>query len=256
MFKVLFTFFVVGCALSTAKATESVITNESELSLIQSGGNSSVETYNAKTEFSLKKEKRSYSFGGHYTLGSSEKILDDGEKEKIESARNWDAHTRYEQELSKNFGGFLGLQYEGDEFSGYKQRENIDLGAKYTLTKSDRVKSFLELGARYTVERKVTRDEDNEDVFRYTKGRLYYEFSRKSSDSLSYKFWTEYIPNFTENEDYMVSFEPSINYVLSSTFSLKTAYKGVYDNQPSLDKFNNRNEYLDYTFTTSLLAKF
>jgi putative salt-induced outer membrane protein len=252
MFKILFAFLIINNAL----ATDSVVKNESELSLIQTGGNSSVETYNLKTESNLKKEKKSYSFGGHYTLGSSEQTDTNGDKEKIESARNWDFHTRYEQDMSEKFSGFFGLQYEGDEFSGYKQRENIDLGAKYIITKTDKVNSFTELGARYTIERKVLRDDDNEDVFNYTKARLYYEFARKSSESFSYKFWAEYIPNFTESKDYLISFEPSINYVLSNTFSLKTAYKGVYDNEPALDAAKNRNEYLDYTFTTSIIAKF
>ena len=256
MLKMIFIVLFMISFVAGSYAAESVIKNETELSLIQSGGNSSVETYNAKTEFSLKKVKRAYSFGGHYTLGSSDKVLDDGKKEKSESARNWDAHTRYEQDISKRFSGFLGLQFEGDEFSGYKQRENMDLGAKYSLTKNDKVNSFLELGARYTIERKVNRDKDGDDVFRYTKGRLYYEFARISSEALSYKLWAEYIPNFTESKDYMISFEPSLVYFLSSTFSLKTAYKGVYYNQPSIDKFDNRNEYLDYTFTTSLLANF
>lgn len=232
------------------------VTNESEVSLLQTGGNSVVETYNAKTEFNLQEEKKSYSFGGHYTLGASEKVDENGETEKVESARNWDAHARFEQQVSQHLGAFVGLQYQGDEFSGYKQRENADLGGKYTLTKTDKVSSFLEFGIRYTIERSLARDEDDEDVFNYTKARLYYEFSHKVSKTLFYKFWAEYIPNFSESEDYLATFEPSIAYVLSETFSLKTAYKGIYDNQPSIDSTGQRNEYLDYIFTTSLIAKF
>jgi hypothetical protein len=33
---------------------------------------------------------------------------------------------------------------------------------------------------------------------------------------------------------------------------LKTGYKGIYDNQPNIEG----NEYTDFTFTTSILAKF
>jgi len=232
------------------------ITNETEISLLQSGGNSVVETYNSKTEFTLKKEKRVYSFGGHYTLSSSEKIDDSGEKETVESARNWDAHARYEQELSKHINGFSALQYQGDEFSGYKQRQNIDFGGKYIFKKTDQINSFIELGLRYTVEKTTKRDEDDEDEFNYSKGRLYYEFSNKVSNALFYKFWVEYIPNFSESEDYLLSAEPSLSFVLSETFSLKTGYKGIYDNQPALNDAGEKNKYLDYIFTTSLIAKF
>lgn len=232
---------------------ETKFSNESEVSLIQTGGNSSVETYNAKTLSKWAKEKRTYSFGGHYTLGSSEQTDEtSGDKETVESARNWDVMAKYEQVLSGKLSGFVALQYEGDEFSGFKQRENVDLGAKYTITNSDKTKSFAELGARYTIERKVVRDDEDEDVFNYTKARLYYEIAYKKSETLSYKFWVEYLPNFTESEDYLITYEPSIAYVLTSTFSLKTAYKAVYDNLPNVDGYENT----DYTFTTSIIAKF
>ena len=246
---------IVFLLLFTSSAY-AAITNESEVLLLQTGGNSVVETYNAKTIFSLKKDKRSYTFSGHYTLGVSEQTDANGDTEKIESARNWDALVRYEQELNAKLSGFTALQYEGDEFAGYKQRQNTDLGLKYILTKTDKINSFVEFGARYTMEKSTTRDEDGDDQLDYTKARFYYEFSNKVSKTLSYKFWTEYIPNFTDNEDYLLNFEPSLSYVLSDTFSLKTAYKGIYDNQPAVSDSGERDEYLDFIFTTSLIAKF
>lgn len=174
------------------------------------------------------------------------------DKEIIESARNWDVKAKYEHTLTKYIDGFLAIQYQGNEFSGYKQRENIDLGAKYILKNTDKTQSFFELGARYTIEMKVVRDDKNEDVFNFSKGRLYYEIVHKKSEDLSYKFWIEYLPNFTESEDYLITYEPSVAFILSNTFSLKTAYKAMYDNLPNIEG----NKYTDYTFTTSLLAKF
>jgi putative salt-induced outer membrane protein len=232
---------------------ETKFKNNSEVTIIETGGNSSVETYNGKTLSTWEKEKRSYSLGGHYTLGYNEVTdTNTGDKEKVESVRNWDVNVRYEQILSKRFSGFSILQYEGDEFAGYKQRENVDLGAKYLITKTDKLNSFAELGARYTIEKTTQRNDDNEDVFNFTKGRLFYEVSYKQSESLSYKFWAEYLPNFTKSEDYIISYEPSVAFVLSKTFSLKTAYKSVYDNEPNIEG----GESTDYTFTTSLLASF
>lgn len=249
--------FILFCISTALFAQESNWTNESELSLIQTGGNSSLETYNTQTEFKLATEKRAYSFGGHYTLGSSEQIdAVTGDKETIESARNWDGHIRYEQTLSQKMSAFLAVEYEGNEFAGYKQRRNTDLGAKYQIVKTDKVNSFFELGLRHTFEQQLARNTDDEDAFNYSKGRIFYEFSRKSTETLSYKFWTEYLPNFTESEDYLIIFEPSLAFVLSDTFSLKTAYKGFYDNQPSINSAGDRNKYLDYAFTTSLLANF
>ncbi|MBT4789956.1 MAG: DUF481 domain-containing protein [Halobacteriovoraceae bacterium] len=245
--------FLVLLLLPTMTFAESKFSNESEVSLIQTGGNSSVETYNAKTKSTWEADKSIYVLAGHYTLGTSENKVDNtNETEKVESARNWDAQFRYEQVLTNVLNGFLAVQYEGDEFSGFKQRENLDVGAKYFITKTEKTNSFTEFGARYTIEKKLVRDDDNKDILNYTKARLYYEIAHKKSSTLSYKFWIEYLPNFTESEDYLITYEPSIAYVLSDTFSLKTAYKAVYDNKPNVDG----NDNTDYTFTTSVIAKF
>lgn len=246
---ILMTLFTMS--FSTFASTK--FSNESEVSLIQTGGNSSVETYNAKTLSKWAKEKRTYSFGGHYTLGTAEQTDETtGDSQKVESARNWDVMGKYEQILSGKLSGYFSVQYEGDKFSGINQRENLDLGAKYTITNTDKTQSFAELGARYTIEKRTEEDEEGEDTFNFTKARIYYEIAHKKSESLSYKFWFEYLPNFTESEDYIITYEPSIAYVLTSTFSLKTAYRAVYDNVPNVEGFENT----DYTFTTSLLAKF
>ena len=53
---------------------ESNISNESEFALLQTGGNSVVETYNAKTMTTLEVGKSSYILSGHYTLSKSEKV--------------------------------------------------------------------------------------------------------------------------------------------------------------------------------------
>lgn len=50
---------------------ETKFSNESEISVIQTGGNSTVETYNGKTTSQWVNAKNIYSFGGHYTLGKS-----------------------------------------------------------------------------------------------------------------------------------------------------------------------------------------
>jgi putative salt-induced outer membrane protein len=237
-----------------ALAQDSKWSNESELSLIQTGGNTSLETYNLKTESSLKVDKSVYSFGGHYTLGSSEveDSNDPTKTERKETARNWDIHGKYERVLSQKVNGFFAVMYEGNEFSGYKQRENFDFGGKYKTHETENFNSFFELGLRYTIESSLERDEDNEDVFKDTKGRTYYELNHKLNSGLSYKFWAEYISNFTRDENYLINFEPSVAFTLSDKFSLKLSYKGMYDNNPSTEG----NEYLDWTYTTSLLAKF
>lgn len=243
---------LLAALLTIALNANAKFSHQSELSTIQTGGNTNLQTYNFNT---INKEKigvYAATLSGHYTLGSSEVDDGTGNKEKKESARNWDVLLRFDRDLSKKLDVFTSVQYQGDEFSGYKQRENYDLGAKYNLVTSDDLNTFFELGYRYTTERRTTRNEENKDVLHFNKARVYYEINQKLNPVVSYRFWTEYIPNFTDADDYQISAEPSLSMSMSEVFSLKVAYKGIYDNVPNKEG----NEYLDWTYTTSILAKF
>lgn len=224
--------------------------NESELSVLVNGGNTKMESYNLKTLSKKKMDKNVLSFGGHYTLGTTTSTVN-GEDQKTETARNWDVNAKYERVFTESLNGLFAVKYEGDEFSGIKQRDNYDLGAKYKFTDTDKVKTFFELAYRYSLERRTVRNDKNEDEFVFHKAKLYFETSRKHSETVSSKFWVEYLPNFTESKDYLITVEPSVAVTLSSTFSLKAAYKVIYDNQPVAG-----NQMHDFLYTTSLLAKF
>lgn len=235
-------------------AQNSKWSTETELSTVQTGGNTELQTYNLNTESELKTEKRVYSFGGHYTLGTGQ-VEDPNDSTKTvteETARNWDVHAKYEQVLSKKFNGFIKTMYEGNEFAGIKQRENADLGAKYKIHEMDDFQSSIGLGYRQTIEKTTVRNDDGDDVFNDQKGRFFYQLNHKIKEGLSYKFWTEYIYNFTRPEDYLINFEPSVSFAINNTFSFKTSYRGMYDNDPAVGV----EDYLDWTYTNSIIAKF
>lgn len=221
--------------------------NESALSIVQVSGNAELSTYNLKTDTTGTKNKSSIGFGGHYTLGTAEVEQDDGSFEDEESARNWDVYLKYDYQFTKTMGLYSAVQYEGNEFSGFDQRSNYDLGLKYVFTKNDKLNHFFELGYRYTYEM-LTNGPDGD----FQKARLYYHIKKQQTENVSYKFWTEYLPNFTESKDYIISFEPSVIVAIDKTFSLQVSYKGVYDNLPN----EEGNERLDSIQTTSLIAKF
>lgn len=226
-------------------------THESQFSLVQASGNTNFETYNFALENSWKKEMTEISIGGHYTLGSSQ-VDEDGEKVKKETARNWDIHTKVTREISEFIAGFLKVKIEGDKFAGLSQRDNYDLGGKYTFIKNDKNNIFLELGLRYAKERIISEDENGRDIFYDQKGRVYLESNSQKSKEISYKVGLEYIPNFSRSRDYQIIFGPSLGVALSDIFSLKIAYQASYDNQPAVVG----NRYLDSSTSTTLIAKF
>ncbi len=225
------------CLVSSSAMAQ--LTNESELAIIQSGGNAEVQTTNAKTTNVYKWEKYSALFGGHYTYGETTDNV---------SVRNWDVNGKVEQEIRRNISLVLGEIIEGNRFIGIKARYNSDIGVKYYYSKSDALNFFTELSYRYAIEDRYAPLENTYDH----KGRFYNEYDRKYSETLQYKLWLEYVPNFTDGKDYLVNGEVSMTSILSTTFSLKVAYKGMYDNRPASPAFKN----YDYLTTTSLVAKF
>lgn len=216
-----------------------VLKNESELAYLQTGGNSDVTTMNAKTTNWYERNAHIFRFGGHYIYGESNNGV---------SARNWDANVRYSIEIRPKLHFTFGEVLEGNQFTGIKTRYNTDVGLKYFFIQNDQKTFFSEAGYRYTIEDRYLPEENTYD----NKGRLYTEYSRKSSETMQYRFWLEYIPNFTIGKDYLINGEASLISILNSIFSLKVAYLGMYDNLPASEDLKT----YDYAITTSFIAKF
>ncbi len=83
-------------------------------------------------------------------------------------------------------------------------------------------------------------------------GRLLTELEGKINDTLSAKLWVEYLPNFTDFNDYMINGEPSLQISITKIFSIKTAYLLKYRNVPA----QTTAVRLDKIYTMSLIAKF
>ena len=233
------------------QAEEKVFSNESSVSIVQTGGNAVSEAYNASTETTYKPGPREYRFYGNYTLSYADDPKVEG-VEVEETARNWIVGVDVTQDLSKKTGLVVGQNVEGNEFTGFERRENSDISLKYQFSNTDKLKASLELGYRYTFEKRTELNDDGEDEFYFNKGNVQFKINQKVTDTTSYSFFFQYLPNFTEEEDYQINFEPALTVKMSDMFSLKVAYRGQYDNQlnPGVEK------YLDYTTTTALVAKF
>ena len=228
--------------LASNAALSEGLSHESELGVVASGGNTDSQTINAKQLTAYKWTSNELSSKGNYLYG---------EANEVKSANSWSLGLRYDRNFSERFGAFLGNLWEGDEFAGVDYKSNVDLGLKYFILKTDD-KNYLvsELGYRYTYE---NRDEASlVDSVTDHYARAYLEAGYQLSESVSAKLWLEYLPNLSDSDDYLINFEPSLSVALSSIFSMKVAYLGKYDAQPSAAG----NKDYDWLYTTSLLAKF
>lgn len=215
--------------------------DDSELGTAIVSGNTNSETYNAQEMMAYKWEQNIAKISARYL---------EARANGVQSAQNWDGSLRYERVLSEVFEGFAAHTLDSDVFSGYVQRNSFDLGVKYFLTKSDDTKWWVEGGYRYIFTHYPSSlpDTVNNAV------RLYTEIVQNLTKTSSFRFWVEYIPSFTNSQDYLLNTEPSISVMLNDVFSLKAAYLFKYHN--FLPSGSLATKYLDTVFTTSLVAKF
>lgn len=211
--------------------------NESQAGVVLTSGNTNTSSLSAS-------ELASYQFGSNLVKFTAAYLYQ--KNAGVVSGRSWSLGLRYEKILSDQLSIFIGQSVEGNRFAGLDQRYNTDIGAKYTFVKNDELTWIGEGGYRYTRENLTLLSR----TLHYA--RAYTEIEKKWSPTVSTKYWLEYLPNFTDTDNWQLNTELSLSAAISSVFSVKSAYLLKYDNQinaPGLTK-------TDKTITTSLVAKF
>lgn len=235
---VVFLFTLLLFPFAQAEETKPGWTNESELAIVTTSGNSEGESYSGKEKTTYTLEKNVFTNTAHYLRSQTR---------GTETALQWDVGLRYEFNFSDLWAAYLGYLIEADPYSGYVQRNSTDLGAKYTIRQTEIEKWFAEAGGRQS----DTYTTLGEHVYA-TFGRLYTEYNRALSETLAMKIWLEYLPNFTDQQAYLANGEASLTAMLSKVFSLKLSYLEKYQNVPPVAGAKR----VDNVFTTSLVAKF
>ncbi|QDK39429.1 YdiY family protein [Bdellovibrio sp. NC01] len=212
-------------------------TGEAEAGAILVTGNSDSESYAAKLKTVYTHEKNIFTLAGSYIRA---------EANGTESARNWYGSLRYDRELAEMFSVFIAQRVESDIFAGYLQRDATDVGVKYFLIKKDDLNWIVEAGYRYQKTQPTIGTPFYDNL-----GRLYSEVNKQWDKTLSFKYWLEYLPNFSDANGYFINSEASMNVMLNSIFSLKIGYLLQYQNAPPADGKNTTT-----TTTMNLVAKF
>ena len=234
---------VAGIVLLLGMATavhaeEPGLKNESEAGVVITSGNSSSQSYNLKQSTTYSEASNLLRFQARYL-----KTKNDG----VEAAKSWSLGLRYERSLSEMWSAFLAETLESDVFAGILQRYSTDIGAKAKIIHEEGLNWSAEGGYRFTHENKTLGGTLN-----YHYARLYTEVERKFNASTSAKLWAEFLPNFTDSDDYLINSEVSVSAAMSAIFSLKVAYMVKYDHLPNPGVAHQT----DSIFTTALVAKF
>lgn len=222
---------------SGATPNQSAWKNESQVGVVLTSGNTRTTSVNAAQTSSYQFEKNIVKGAVNYLYQKNGDVV---------SGKSWTLGLRYERELSERFSIFLAETVEGNIFTGILQRYNTDLGSKYFIQKEEALTWFVEGGYRYSHENLVLVSRNVHYL------RLYSEIEKKFNESVSGKYWVEFLPNLSVNSDWLLNSEISLSAALSSIFSVKSAYLVRYDNvvnAPGLTR-------TDTMLTTSLVAKF
>lgn len=211
--------------------------NESEAGIVIVSGNVSSQSYNFKTA-------NTYLWSGN-SLKADARYLNTTNT-NIEIARYWSLGLRYDRSLSDKLNVFLGELVESNIFSGFLQRYNTDLGAKWNILKNNAWGWSLEAGYRYSLENRLAAS------FNFQFLRAYTEATYAFNPQVGAKLWLEYLPNLTQPADQQLNTEASLTAALTEVFSTKVAYLVKYRSlQPA-----GITQLVDTWFTTSLVAKF
>jgi putative salt-induced outer membrane protein len=224
--------------MSLSSLAQAQLTNESEAGIASANGNTKTQTFNAKQLNDYKWDLNVVSFKARYLNASAS---------GSETARYFMTGARYEKQFSNHFGLFLGETFEKDKFAGIEKRLMTDFGGKYRFIETDMTKLFSELGYRYMHEDRL----DDSSAYNHY-ARLYTEWENKWNTSFSTKYWVEFLPNISEDKDWQLNTELSLQATLNSIFSLKSGVLLRYDHFPAPGIVYKT----DTLFTTALVAKF
>ncbi len=232
------------------------IANETALGYVVTGGNSQSETTSFNQKLTYGWTRDILRLTGHYIQTSG---FDQATKLNNQTAENWSANLRFEKVIvPSSFNAILGHGWYGDRFQGIREGHSTDIGGKYYFVNTETTKLFSELGYRYSRELLLAPAADNVGVGNrimpeYHYARIYTQIDYSYSKTLILGAWIEYLPSITSfNDDQRLNYSPYLTSILTDIFSLKVAYEGRYRYKPAVVG----NELTDYTFTTSLIAKF
>ncbi len=237
---------VIFLMIATAAfAEEKKWGNETELSYVDTSGNTEVTTISAKNLLTYKfsdKLNTEWEAGALYAESDNEK---DSERYYTELKSNY--------LFTEKFYTSLIAGWEKDKFAGIDAKYYIGPALGYKFLIGPKHFFLIEAGVDY-VQEEYTDDTDDD----FSRGRVFTEYEYAFTEKNKFSQSVEYLSNFDDSEDYNVISETSLISALSDSLSLKITYQIKYDNVPPPDPDNvpDTLEDKDTTLTVTLVINF
>ncbi len=241
--KIVFAAVLISAVLepwsaSAESAEPKKITDEAQLSYIDTQGNSDLTTLLMVN--TLKYIPRDYLL----TTWKVEalKSSQDGQ----DTAERYSTSLRLDYRIDSRLYTFTDAMWLQDEFANIDDRYYLGAGLGYKIIDGPEHTLDSEAGINYTLDSYNDNTEKN-----YAGGRLFGKYSYNFTDKNKFEQAVEYLHDFEDSENYNVNSETSYTAAVNSILSLKTSYKVKYDNEPA-----GGAEYSDRIMSITLVVNF
>ncbi len=249
MKKHIFIFIILACLvipISSNAGTEgteepqSKIKTRTELSFVQTSGNTDTQTFSVKAEAKKEGVKNRY-----YLTAKALYAKEDGRETSNQSSIDG----RWERVLSERLFGLLTSGFSMDKFSGYEYRLYAGPGLGYDLIKTDRhvLQSLLSL--IYSYDEFSVGDISSD---KYVTGKVTLKYEWKILENLKFKEKLDYSVSFKDTNNFFIDSATAVEAKINRALSLGISYVVNYQNllpSPEIKR-------TDTTFLTTLIIDF
>ena len=223
MRKLLFFIMVVCIGLTIAAlssfAEEKALSDEGEVSYVQTDGNTKVATLSAKNLMKYKFNDR--------LLGSWKAGAVNAETSNVKTAESYFTDLKLDYQNTLRLYSFVNAGWLQNRFAGVDEHLYGGVGEGYKFL--DGPAHFLigELGVMYVADKYT--DTTKKD---YPGGRAFTKYTYAFTERNKFSQSLEYLNDFNDSKRYFVNSEIAVISALSGIFSLKVAYLVNYTNEP------------------------
>jgi putative salt-induced outer membrane protein len=219
---------------------ENKIKTRTELSFVQTSGNTNTQTFSVKLEAKKEDIKNRY-----FSTAKALYAKEDGRETSNQSSIDG----RWERVLSERLFGLLTSGFSMDKFSGYEYRLYAGPGLGYDLIKTDQhvLQSLLSLIYSYD-EFSVGDVRSNS----YLTGKLTLKYEWKILENLKLKEKLDYSVSFKDTNNFFIDSATAVETKINSSLSLGVSYVVNYQNLLPSPEI----KHTDTTFLTTLIIDF
>ncbi len=238
--------------------------NQTEFSLLTTGGNSSTSTVGLRNTLRRALEHGELRFDvsalrtdatsiQRRAVGTAENFRVDRETDTERTAERYAAEARFDRNLSERTFAYTSTGWERNTFAGFNSRSITALGAGTRFQRTDRWETKVGAALTYTFQEDVDPDPTREDSFAGLRGTLDHLHQLTTGTNLELKWVLD--ANAREWNDVRGNLSQSVSASLSDRLALKTTLQFLVDNEPPsrrIPLFNPGGEDTGSTVLTPL----